>query len=848
MNAGIQVGARSRIVVDGRFFRLDGEKVWLRGVTYGPLAPGESGDGYPPEARVGEDLGRMRELGANVVRVYEVPPVWFLDLARARGVHVWVDVPWGKHLCFLDSAAGRAEARDSVRRAARGCAAHPGVLAISVVNEIPPDVVRWSGARAVAAFIAELAMVVKEVDGGCLVTFGNYPPTEYLRPQGLDFLAFNLYLHDRRPFENYLARLQMVADTKPLVVGEFGMDTLREGVGRQAEVLGWQVEAAFRSGAAGAVVYSFTDEWFRGGRLVEDWEFGLVTRDRRAKPGFWAVQRAFAAAPRFPLARCPMVSVVVACYNGGRTLGACLDSLTRLRYPSYEVILVDDGSTDGTAQIGSRYEGVRLIRHEVNEGLSVARNTGIAAARGEVVAFPAAAGGAEVEWLYDGLGPLMGGVWGGVGGPNLLPPDDSEVAAAVMVSPGGPAHVMLTDREAEHIPGCNMAFFKWALLEVGCFDPVFRTAGDDVDVCWRLQARGWRIGFSPAGYVWHYRRSTVRDYLGQQAGYGEAEALLLRKHPEYFNWAGGSMWRGRIYSPAGHGVVVQRPRIYHGPLGAGMFQTLYAPPPVAVLAFFTTLEYYGVVVGPLVVVALAFGWLPHLAVVSGVIPLAVAILAAAQARIAPGKGRFWSRPLVAGLCLLQPLVRGWARHRGQWRRDLPPISSRETLESWSRRYAGESGRLAAYWNERGMEREAFVATLGRRLKERGWPYRSDTGWGSYDLEILGSRWSRLHLVTVGEVHGEGRRLIRCRFRARWSLFAHWLFWGLASGTVLVLGVVGRFLPWVWLLGVVLPLVAWWLGREKRRLRQVVAAFVDDVATQLELVRMPSGGSSSVRRD
>jgi len=54
-----------------------------------------------------------------------------------------------------------------------------------------------------------------------------------------------------------------------------------------------------------------------------------------------------------------------------------------------------------------------------------------------------------------------------------------------------------------------MAFYKWALVEIGGFDPIFYRAGDDVDVCWRLQRRGYRLGFSAAAFVWHYRRSTV---------------------------------------------------------------------------------------------------------------------------------------------------------------------------------------------------------------------------------------------------------------------------------------------------------------------------------------------------
>ena len=96
-----------------------------------------------------------------------------------------------------------------------------------------------------------------------------------------------------------------------------------------------------------------------------------------------------------------------------------------------------------------------------------------------------------------------------------------------------------------------------------------------MDVCWRLQQRGFRIGFSPAGFVWHYRRSTVRAYLRQQSGYGEAEAMLVRRHPEYFNSFGGSVWQGRIYTASKFGLTFRRPIIYHGLFATGFFQSLY---------------------------------------------------------------------------------------------------------------------------------------------------------------------------------------------------------------------------------------------------------------------------------
>src|SRR5207237_1402204 len=86
---------------------------------------------------------------------------------------------------------------------------------------------------------------------------------------------------------------------------------------------------------------------------------------------------------------------------------------------------------------------------------------------------------------------------------------DSLVPAAVAVSPGGPTHVLISDEVAEHIAGCNMAFRRQALLDLGGFDPAYRAAGDDVDICWRFQDAGYTIGFSAAATVWPFRRAAV---------------------------------------------------------------------------------------------------------------------------------------------------------------------------------------------------------------------------------------------------------------------------------------------------------------------------------------------------
>jgi glycosyltransferase involved in cell wall biosynthesis len=758
-------------------------------------------------------------------------------MASEKDLRLLIDVPWSRHICFLESDEDRAQVCRAVREAALACASHPAVFAISVVNEIPADIVRWSGASRVAVFIDELVNVIKAVDPECPCTFGNYPPTEFLRPQNIDFHCFNVYLHKPKAFENYVARLQMIADAKPLLLGEFGVDSLSEGEDCQAEILDWQLELSYRGGAAGAIVYSFTDDWFKGGQQVEDWAFGLTTRQREPKKAFGMVQERFRGAPCYPLPRYPSVSVVVASYNGARTLQACLESLQRLNYPDYEVILVDDGSTDNTPEIARLYPKVRYLRHNSNLGLSVARNTGVEAANGEIIAFTDSDCRPDEDWLYYLMGDLLHGEFAGVGGHNLLPPEDSWVAAAVMVSPGGPAHVMLTDRVAEHIPGCNMAFYKWALLEIGCFDPLFRKAGDDVDICWRLQQRGYKIGFSPGGFVWHYRRSRVRDYLRQQHGYGDAEAMLVHRHPEYFNWYGRSQWQGRIYSPAKFGVVTRSRMIYHGTFGSGFFQTLYTAPPAFGLMLVTTLEYHVLVVLPLIILSVVFPMLVPLSVTAALVPLFVCSVAAAQADLPARRKTFWSRPLVALLFFLQPIVRGWARYQGRLSVQRRPLSDYESLDSLSRQARRLKFHELQYWDEKGVDRMRFLQSVMERLDRRDWPNKVDLGWNNYDLEIYGSRWSHLQLITVTEVFGAHKQMIRCRLRTVWTLFAKTVFWGLTGLELLVIGFVGPFFPWLWAILLTLPLLAWWLQRQERSLRRLIAVFLDDIARDIGLTKV-----------
>jgi hypothetical protein len=203
-----------------------------------------------------------------------------------------------------------------------------------------------------------------------------------------------------------------------------------------------------------------------------------------------------------------------------------------------------------------------------------------------------------------------------------------------------------------------------------------------------------------------------------------------------------------------------------GPFGSAGFQFLYATEPAVNLMVCTMLEYHVLVTLPLWVLSVIFRHLLPVAVTSLLISLGVCAAAGAQAALPGDKRRWWSRPLVAMLFFLQPIARGWARYQG--RLSLGPAAAiRPTLDSIALRDSDLPLDEVRYWSEQRMERVDFVKAVLQRLEQQGWPHRSDIGWNEFDVEIYGSRWTKLQLITVAEEHPPGKQLIRCRLRPRW---------------------------------------------------------------------------------
>jgi GT2 family glycosyltransferase len=857
----------------GKFLRVANDPFLIRGVAYGSFAPRPDGHEFPAPAQVRRDFGLMAAAGINTVRTYTAPPADVLDAANAHGLRIMAGLAWAQHIAFLEDRHLRRDILRTIAAQAREMARHPALLLTAIGNEIPPSVVRWHGRAKIERFIREAADAVRGAAPGTLVTYVNYPPTEFLELPFLDVHAFNVYLHDEAAMRAYVARLQHLAGNAPLLLAECGADSIRLGEQRQAAVAAMQVRVAFSEGACGAVVFGWTDEWWRGGAVIDDWAFGLVDRQRRPKAAHAAIARAFDAAPfaEDDRRRWPTVSVVICAYNAGATIEDCLDALSRVDYPHLEVIVVDDGSTDDTAARTGAHPSVRLIQIP-NGGLSAARNVGLQAARGDIVAYVDADVRVEPSWLAYLVQPFLTSDAVAAGGPNVVPDDDDWFAQCVARSPGGPNHVLLDDRIAEHIPGCNFAVRRDALLAIGGFDPIFLRAGDDVDACWRLQDRGGRIAFAPAALVWHHHRSSLRAYWRQQVGYGEGEAWLRLRHQGRFSRSAVA-WRGRIYSALPFVRSLSERRLHSGVWGTAAFPTVYhsgahpmqALPHTAEWQLLASVLVLGGALGLAFEASAPFAsWLALL----GLAGLATTLLKCAIYALhsdvdrlpplhsrSPRVSRYCYRAAIAALHVVQPFARAYGYVRGTMR---PPTSSpveRAVVSTPARRDArdelalllGRRGQLR-FWSEAWTSGDALLTEIVERLRALrfGRRVQVDDGWRpDRDVSIALGPWGWAHLQALVEDHGTGRCLFRVRMHVR-PRAAFLAVLATAIGIVAAAAWSGHpaLAAFAGAAGVLfLMRAARGVGRDMRDILQVLAAVADDYGMQVLPPRGPSNRST-----
>src|SRR5262245_904804 len=222
-------------------------------------------------------------------------------------------------------------------------------------------------------------------------------------------------------------------------------------------------------------------------------------------------------------------TVVVAVFNGARTIEACVSSLLALRYPrdQCEIIVVDNASTDGTAAVLAPFTDRVRVLHEPTPGASAARNRGIRHARGQVIAFTDADCTVEPEWLAALVEPLADPSVGIVGGPILSRARGNRIERF-----GERLHDQRRSIEIEprpYVASANWASRREVLSETGFFDETLLRV-QDVDLAWRIRQAGYRLVYMPEARVRHRNERTLWGLMREGYTHGRHGLRVLERH------------------------------------------------------------------------------------------------------------------------------------------------------------------------------------------------------------------------------------------------------------------------------------------------------------------------------
>ena len=249
------------------------------------------------------------------------------------------------------------------------------------------------------------------------------------------------------------------------------------------------------------------------------------------------------------------VSVAIPCYNGVAYVGRTIESVLAQSYPADEVLVIDDGSTDGSAAIIRQYP-VRLVTHPENRGLSAARNTAIEESRSEILIYldvDVLATPNLVKTLLSGYmnDPQLAGVGGQGVEAAIYSRSDRWRRAHASQSHGARA------KDVPFLYGLCMSFRLSILRQIGGFREEFRTNAEDMDIGLHLTRSGYRLRYLPGAIVLHQRQDDEASLKRTMAAWYRAAYLAKqRNHAHPWTLFVGTL--RRMLSDPVHDVVVER--------------------------------------------------------------------------------------------------------------------------------------------------------------------------------------------------------------------------------------------------------------------------------------------------
>ena len=223
---------------------------------------------------------------------------------------------------------------------------------------------------------------------------------------------------------------------------------------------------------------------------------------------------------------------MVPVYNGATTVAQTVECLLRQSLTPREILIIDDGSMDNTANVLKPFANQILYTFKENGGPASARNLGARLASGSFVAFTDSDCLPERDWLRLLVAGFDSDEIAGVGG-TVKGIDDSLIGQYVdLTRLMEPAENPLG--EIEYLITANACFRREALLAAGLFDERFRKpGGEEPAVCRRIRELGFQFGFAAEAVVLHHHRQTVSSFLRTLSNYGEGRFLLGQLWPDY---------------------------------------------------------------------------------------------------------------------------------------------------------------------------------------------------------------------------------------------------------------------------------------------------------------------------
>jgi cellulose synthase/poly-beta-1,6-N-acetylglucosamine synthase-like glycosyltransferase len=261
-------GEAPGVQIRGKTLYVDGKPFLIKGMHYGPWRPGTGPNKnypYPAPGLIDSDLKLIREMNVNTILVVD-PPNYVLDLAQKHGLRVLYSftINWW--------ALGNpqfASSRQDIQRRVSDYRQKPALLGWVLGNEVPDSVIEQRGEKPIRDGLLDLYGAVKELDNQHFITHSNWPNTKTLDLRFLDVTSFNVYPLwppevVANGYGNYIQKvLQPIAGNKPLLITEFGANTIEAGEEGQARLLRSSWQGLQSVGACGGFVFEFADEWWK---------------------------------------------------------------------------------------------------------------------------------------------------------------------------------------------------------------------------------------------------------------------------------------------------------------------------------------------------------------------------------------------------------------------------------------------------------------------------------------------------------------------------------------------------------------------------------------------------------